>query len=227
MGVEVVAALIYSGALITKGVMDRQSAGKAADLQIQGTTSAARIRAGSMQDQIDMANQAARQLRADTEHTREANYGQYVANLQNTSNLTFDQAENLRRSGNVIGENVYNRYWDTEKNRRQELLAKGRTGYGQDVARNMRLGRMGARMGMQAPGGRRMGQLFEPGSLVQTPYERVGPLQRTDLVIPEYVRLPDRIPADVQAQRIIAATEREYEDGEGDPYDDYYYGGNA
>ena len=114
MGVEVVAALIYSAALITKGVMDIRSTGDAADSQAEGATSAARIRAGSLQDQIDMANQAARQLRADTEVTRGGNFGQWEADLINTSNLTWDQAENARRAGNILGQNLHNQYWDTE-----------------------------------------------------------------------------------------------------------------
>ena len=76
---------------------------------------------------------------------------------------------------------------------------------------------------MQAPGGRRMGQLFEPGPLVQSPYEQVGPLQRTDLVIPEYVPLGDPLPipgppppAPLTAAQIA---ERDRDPATRDPYD--------
>ena len=183
----IVPAIIGGASTMTRGLIARGGAGSAADRQAAASLDAARITGQGVQDQLRAAQQAARQLRADTELTRGANYGQWRADLLNTTNLTQDQANQARIMGNILGENTYNQFWDTEENRRQERQALGRTAYGQDVARNLHLARI---QGQTGGGPRYMGQLFEPGALVRSPYERVPEYQWRDPIIPEYVSLP-------------------------------------
>lgn len=169
--------------------------GKAADVTADAMTRSANLSAQTSRNQLAATTRAAQQLRADTAIDRRGNYDQWWADTQNVSNLGWDTAQNARVAGNILGKNTYNRYWDTEENRRQELLARGRTDYGRDVATQQRLGRLGALVGAPQPaGGRRMGQLFEPGALVQTPWVDVPEGQRTALVQAPFVPLGPALP---------------------------------
>jgi hypothetical protein len=168
--------ILKVGAELGEGYLSSRATGQAANLQATAATSVADIQAMSAADQLDFLRTASRRGEDLSLYGERADYGQWAADLRNRSNLLRDQAEAGRVAGNVLGRNKY-----------EADIAAGRSTYGQQVARERRMGNLGQMVG--APP-RTMGRRFEGG------FTEVPETEWSELIVPAFEEPPPRLSAE-------------------------------
>jgi|TARA_R110000824_G_scaffold312071_2_gene499208 hypothetical protein len=167
----ITAAAITAASVLGAGAIASRSASGGAKTQAASANEAARLRAKSAADQLAFAKQQAAQLRADTEFSRQANYGQWAAGEGNEASRSNINNRLTVGSINASAANARNQFAATRDDRNARYTT-----------------RAGDMSNLRAMLG---GQTYDPAAFDElAALERVK-AEQYDPTIPDYQRNPN------------------------------------